>query len=89
MKSLQKQSAFSRSLRGFILLVVGNVSHVAELSDMDLHELSEVDVFVADIFQAHLHQKDEWMLAYHFEIMHMQPIALGKDELTSQQVLDQ
>ncbi len=89
MKPPSKHLLLMHFLLGSILWSVSTLTHPVEFEEMDLQELGEVDVFAADIFQAHLHHKDEWMFAYHFQIMHMLPMASEQDKQTSTQVLQQ
>ena len=87
MAVIKSISLWFRKVISILSILFCSHLHAETYSDLDLSELGEVNVFMADIFQAHFHQKGDWMFAYHFEIMHMLPLAEGKNKLTVDQVL--
>ena len=78
----------SNSLKLLLLSSLSSGSWAGELTDLDLAELGELDVFTASIFRAHIHKKNQWMFSYHYSVMHMEQMAQGKEKITSEQVLE-
>jgi len=78
-----------------LILVLWAPACLAELDDseldyseMDLDELMTQDVYVASVFTAHLHRKNEWMFSYDVSHMRMEDNGNGSDNVSVAQMLD-
>ncbi|WP_019026209.1 hypothetical protein [Colwellia piezophila] len=78
----------SKSLKLLLLSLFSSCCWSGNLTDLNLVELGELDVFTASIFRAHIHNKNQWMFSYNYSVMHMEQMAQGKDKITSEQVLE-
>lgn len=60
-------------------------SHATVISELSLAELGEINVFTSDIFESHLHNKNEWMFIYHYTFFHKSDLALGEDTISDEE----